>query len=87
MFGGYSDFVGEGFGINDDGLGSLVLLEVVLNLVNFFVNNCVCFVWWFVEEEGLLGFDYYVSVLVFEENKKICLFMDYDMLVSFNFVY
>jgi aminopeptidase Y len=47
----------------------------------------VRFAWWAGEEEGLLGSDYYVEVLPEEENLKIRLFMDYDMLGSPNFAY
>ncbi|KAI0140013.1 Zn-dependent exopeptidase [Hypoxylon sp. NC0597] len=87
MLGGHSDSVSEGPGINDDGSGSLTLLEVATQLTNFTVNNCVRFAWWAGEEEGLLGSDYYVEVLPKEENKKIRLFMDYDMMGSPNFAY
>ncbi|KAL7628026.1 Aminopeptidase Y [Parahypoxylon ruwenzoriense] len=87
MLGGHSDSVAEGPGINDDGSGSLTLLEVAIQLTNFSVNNCVRFAWWAGEEEGLLGSDYYVEVLPQEENLKIRLFMDYDMMGSPNFAY
>lgn len=87
MLGGHSDSVAEGPGINDDGSGSLTLLEVATQLAHYHVNNCVRFAWWAGEEEGLLGSDYYVSVLSPEENLKIRLFMDYDMLASPNFAY
>ncbi|KAJ2903966.1 peptidase family M28 [Zalerion maritima] len=87
MLGGHSDSVPEGPGINDDGSGSISLLEVATQLTKFEVNNCVRFAWWAGEEEGLLGSDYYVSVLTPEENKKIRLFMDYDMMGSPNFAY
>jgi aminopeptidase Y len=87
MLGGHSDSVAEGPGINDDGSGSLTLLEVATQLTKFRVHNCVRFAWWAGEEEGLLGSDYYVSVLEPEENRKIRLFMDYDMLGSPNFAY
>ncbi|TEA20648.1 Aminopeptidase Y [Colletotrichum sidae] len=87
MLGGHSDSVTDGPGINDDGSGSLTLLEIATQLSKFSVNNCVRFAWWAAEEEGLLGSDYYVSVLPAEENKKIRLFMDYDMLASPNFAY
>ncbi|KAK3681647.1 peptidase family M28 [Podospora appendiculata] len=87
MLGGHSDSVAEGPGINDDGTGSLTLLEIAAQLTNFTVNNCVRFAWWAGEEEGLLGSDYYVDVLPAAENKKIRLFMDYDMLASPNFAY
>ncbi|THC97987.1 hypothetical protein EYZ11_002557 [Aspergillus tanneri] len=87
MLGGHSDSVAEGPGINDDGSGSLTLLEVATHLSRYNVNNCVRFAWWAAEEEGLLGSDYYVSVLDQAENLKIRLFMDYDMLGSPNFAY
>ncbi|KAI1271957.1 peptidase family M28 [Xylaria sp. FL0933] len=87
MVGAHSDSVGEGPGINDDGSGSLTLLEVATHLSNFSVNNCVRFAWWAGEEEGLLGSDYYVATLPTDENKKIRLFMDYDMMGSPNFAY
>ncbi|KAK9386666.1 hypothetical protein V1515DRAFT_622347 [Lipomyces mesembrius] len=85
MLGGHSDSVTEGPGINDDGSGSLTLLEVATQLTKYSVNNCVRFAWWAGEEEGLLGSDYYVSMLSKEENWKIRLFMDYDMLASPNY--
>lgn len=87
MLGGHSDSVAEGPGINDDGTGSLTLLEIATHLVNYSVNNCVRFAWWAGEEEGLLGSDYYVSQLSEEENHKIRLFMDYDMMASPNYAY
>lgn len=87
MLGGHSDSVSAGPGINDDGTGSLTLLEIATHLVKYSVNNCVRFAWWAGEEEGLLGSDYYVSKLSEEENLKIRLFMDYDMLASPNYAY
>ncbi|KAK3209183.1 hypothetical protein GRF29_69g1065106 [Pseudopithomyces chartarum] len=87
MLGAHSDSVAEGPGINDDGSGSISLLEVASQLTKFNVSNCVRFAWWAGEEEGLLGSDYYVASLPKEENKKIRLFMDYDMMASPNFAY
>ena len=87
MLGGHSDSVAEGPGINDDGSGSISVLEVAVQLTKYRVNNCVRFAWWAAEEEGLLGSDHYVSVLSEEENQKIRLFMDYDMMASPNFAY
>jgi len=87
MLGGHSDSVAEGPGINDDGSGSLTLLEIATHLTKYTVNNCVRFAWWAGEEEGLLGSDYYVSQLSEEENMKVRLFMDYDMLASPNYAY
>ncbi|KAI5465344.1 hypothetical protein BGZ63DRAFT_373336 [Mariannaea sp. PMI_226] len=87
MLGGHSDSVTEGPGINDDGSGSMSVLEVATQLAKFKVNNCVRFAWWAAEEEGLLGSDHYVEVLPEDENQKIRLFMDYDMMASPNFAY
>lgn len=87
MAGGHSDSVAEGPGINDDGSGSLSLLEVAVHLSKFSVNNCVRFAWWAAEEEGLLGSTYYVNELSEDENRKIRLFMDYDMMASPNYAY
>ena len=87
MLGAHSDSVAEGPGINDDGSGTISLLEVATQLTKFNVNNCVRFAWWAGEEEGLLGSDYYVATLPEKENQKIRLFMDYDMMASPNFAY
>lgn len=87
MLGAHSDSVAAGPGINDDGSGTISLLEVATALANFNVTNQVRFAWWAGEEEGLLGSDYYVSKLTPEENSKIRLFMDYDMMASPNYAY
>lgn len=87
MLGGHSDSVAEGPGINDDGSGSLSLLEVATQLSKYEVNNCVRFAWWAGEEEGLLGSNYFAYHLTPEENLKIRLFMDYDMMASPNYAY
>ncbi|KID68055.1 aminopeptidase Y precursor, partial [Metarhizium hybridum] len=87
MLGGHSDSVEEGPGINDDGSGSLSILEVASQLAAFRVQNCVRFAWWSAEEEGLLGSEHYVKSLSDKENVKIRLFMDYDMMASPNFAY
>lgn len=87
MLGGHSDSVGAGPGINDDGTGTITLIEVATQLAKYEVNNCVRFAWWAGEEEGLLGSDYYVSQLTPAENVKIRIFMDYDMMASPNFAY
>ncbi|KAF2019194.1 aminopeptidase-like protein Y [Aaosphaeria arxii CBS 175.79] len=87
MLGAHSDSVAEGPGINDDGSGTISLLEVATQLTKFNVSNAVRFAWWAGEEEGLLGSDYYVAQLPEEENQKIRLFMDYDMMASPNFAY
>lgn len=85
--GAHSDSVAAGPGINDDGSGTISLLNVAKQLSNFQINNAVRFAWWSAEEEGLLGSNYYTDTLTPEENSKIRLFMDYDMMASPNFEY
>ncbi|KAK6463552.1 aminopeptidase yscIII transferrin receptor [Scheffersomyces coipomensis] len=85
--GAHSDSVTEGPGINDDGSGTISLLEVAKELTKFKVKNAVRFAWWAAEEEGLLGSDYYANSLNEEENSKVRLFMDYDMMASPNYEY
>lgn len=79
MLGGHSDSVAAGPGINDDGSGSISLLEIAAQLTKYEVNNCVRFAWWAGEEEGLLGSTYYAEHLSAAENQKVRLFMDYDV--------
>lgn len=85
--GAHSDSVAEGPGINDDGSGTISLLEVAKQLTNYKVNNAVRFAWWAAEEEGLLGSYAYANSLSPLENSKIRLFMDYDMMASPNYEY
>lgn len=74
-------------GINDDGSGTISLVDVAMGLSKFSVNNTVRFAWFAGEEEGLLGSDYYVAQLSPEENIKIRVAMDYDMMASPNYAY
>jgi aminopeptidase Y len=87
MLGAHSDSVEPGPGINDDGTGTNSLLEIATQLAQFTVVNAVRFAWWAAEEEGLVGSDWYADHLSDEENLKIRLFQDYDMLASPNFAY
>ncbi|KAF3931273.1 hypothetical protein ABW20_dc0103577 [Dactylellina cionopaga] len=85
--GAHSDSVKTGPGINDNGSGSIALIEVARSLAKFSVNNAVRFCWWSAEEEGLLGSDYYVKHLSDAETSKIVLNLNFDMLASPNYVY
>ncbi|KAJ6786344.1 hypothetical protein PWT90_04734 [Aphanocladium album] len=87
VLGGHSDSVAAGPGINDDGSGSLSVLEVAVQLARFQVRNCVRFAWWAAEEEGLLGSTFYANSLSAEENLKVRVFVDLDMLASPNYIY
>lgn len=85
--GAHSDSVEAGPGINDNGSGTIGILEVALQLTAFTVTNAVRFSWWAAEEEGLLGAEAYVAALSPEENAKIRLYLNFDMIASPNFVY
>lgn len=87
MLGAHSDSVTEGPGINDDGSGTISLLEAARVLTSYNVTNAVRFAWWSAEEEGLVGSDYYAQSLSTKENLKIRVFMDYDMMASPNYAY
>lgn len=87
MLGAHSDTVLCSPGVNDDGSGIISLLEVAKQLRNFRVKNAVRFAWFSAEEQGLVGSTYYSSHLLPEENLKIRVFMDYDMVASPNFEY
>lgn len=85
--GAHSDSVAAGPGINDNGSGSIGILEVALQLTKFSINNAVRFSWWAAEEEGLLGAAAYVESLAQEELDKIRLYLNFDMIASPNYVY
>lgn len=83
----HTDSVDAGPGINDNGSGSIGLLETALQLAKFSVNNAIRFVWVSAEEFGLLGSTYYVSQLSTEELGKIRLNLNFDMIASPNYIY
>lgn len=83
--GGHSDSVTAGPGMNDNGSGTISILEIALQLTNFRVNNAVRFSWWTAEEAGLLGAQWYVDHLPQAEKDKIRLFLDFDMMSSPNY--
>ncbi|CAG8957299.1 hypothetical protein HYFRA_00010722 [Hymenoscyphus fraxineus] len=85
--GAHSDSVPAGPGINDNGSGSVTLLEIAKQLTAFKTNNAVRFGWWSAEEVGLVGSTRYVEGLSPEELAKIKLYLNFDMLASPNYVY
>ncbi|MDQ3787073.1 MAG: M28 family metallopeptidase [Actinomycetota bacterium] len=85
MAGAHLDSVAVGPGINDNGTGSAALLETALQLGGSpRVNNKVRFAWWSAEELGLVGSEYYVQNLDFEEQLNIALYLNFDMIGSPN---
>jgi Zn-dependent M28 family amino/carboxypeptidase len=88
MAGSHLDSVPEGPGINDNGSGSATLLETALQLGGSpRVNNAVRFAWWSAEEFGLVGSNFYVDQLDFEEQLNIALYLNFDMIASPNAAY
>ena len=84
--GGHTDSVFASPGINDDGSGTIGILEVALQLAKFKTNNAVRFLFWSSEEFGLLGSKYYVNNLSEAELLKIRLYLNFDMIASPNYV-
>ncbi|KAK4221875.1 hypothetical protein QBC38DRAFT_491150 [Podospora fimiseda] len=87
--GGHSDSVTAGPGINDDGSGTIGILNVAKYLSNFRVNNAVRFLFFGAEEYGLLGSYYYVKSINGSETElsKIRAYLNFDMIASPNYVY
>ena len=87
MIGAHSDSVFAGPGINDDGSGSVGILEVAEQLTAYSTNNSVRICFWSGEEFGLLGSTYYVSQLTEPEIANIRLYLNFDMIASPNYIY
>ncbi|KAI0191758.1 aminopeptidase Y [Xylaria flabelliformis] len=83
MLGAHLDSVQAGGGINDDGSGTSLLMEVMTELRYYKgYANKVRFAWWGAEESGLVGSLYYTSTLTPEEADKIRFYFNYDMVGS-----
>lgn len=79
MLGAHLDSVQAGAGINDDGSGSTLVLEIARALRRFNVKNKVRFAWWGAEENGLLGSKYYTQHLNATEANNILVYLNFDM--------
>ncbi|CAE7131314.1 unnamed protein product, partial [Rhizoctonia solani] len=86
FIGSHLDSVRAGPGINDNGSGSITVLELAIQLAKYKLKNAVRFAWWTAEEFGLVGSEYYVSNLPEAERKKIALYINLDMVASPNYV-
>jgi Zn-dependent M28 family amino/carboxypeptidase len=88
VVGAHLDSVLEGPGINDNGSGTATVLEIAKQIGNLKgdIKNKVRFAFWGAEEFGLLGSQHYVDNLSAEEQAKIALNLNFDMLGSPNFV-
>ncbi|WP_314502973.1 M28 family metallopeptidase [uncultured Microbacterium sp.] len=87
MAGAHLDSVPEGPGINDNGSGSAALLELAQNMSKVKPQNTVRLAWWGAEEEGLLGSTAYVEGLSPEEQERIALYLNFDMIASPNYIF
>jgi Zn-dependent M28 family amino/carboxypeptidase len=83
----HNDSVAAGPGINDDGSGVAMDLELAkkLGTVGPHPRNHVRFLWVGAEEEGLLGSHYYVNQLTDAQKLKIIAMLDFDMVASPNY--
>lgn len=79
MLGAHLDSVQAGPGINDDGSGTSLILEVAKALQNFDTTLKVRFGWWGAEENGLLGSEHYVNNLAPAEVDSILAYLNFDM--------
>ncbi|MEA2207377.1 MAG: aminopeptidase [Blastocatellia bacterium] len=86
MLGAHLDSVSAGPGINDNGSGSSMLLEVALTLAaqHPAMAKHVRFGWWTDEEQGLNGSEFYVNSLPATEKTKIKNYLNFDMVASPN---
>lgn len=79
VLGAHLDSVIAGPGVNDDGSGTSLILELAKGLDNFATNLKVRFAWWGAEENGLLGSEFYCNNLAAAEAQQILTYLNFDM--------
>ena len=84
MVGAHLDSVPEGPGINDDGSGVAAILETAKQLAKVHPRNRLRFALWGGEEAGLVGSTYYVGTLEPWQQRRIALYLNFDMIASPN---
>ena len=87
MVGAHLDSVNAGPGIQDNGSGSAAILEVAQQMAKVNPVNKVRFALWGAEESGLVGSIYYVNNLSQEDQDRIALYLNFDMIGSPNHVF
>ncbi|WP_169946575.1 M28 family metallopeptidase [Microbispora sp. H11081] len=85
QLGAHLDSVVPGPGINDNGSGSAAILEVASALGKIPTRNKLRFSFWSAEEFGTLGSEYYVANLTPQEQARIKLYLNFDMVASPNY--
>jgi Zn-dependent M28 family amino/carboxypeptidase len=91
VIGAHLDSVTAGPGINDNGSGSAVILELAALIADqgYEPVNKIIFAWWGAEEQGLLGSFHYLQDLADNNPTKlqaIDLYLNFDMLASPNYI-
>ena len=84
MLGAHLDSVFDGPGLNDNGSGSVALLELALMTRTLSPRNRVRYAWWAFEEVGLIGSAEYLINLTDRELNDIVLQIGPDMMGSPN---
>ncbi|KAI3336260.1 peptidase family M28 [Ustulina deusta] len=79
VLGAHLDSVQAGPGINDDGSGSALLLELSKAALKYKTKTKLRFAWWGAEENGLVGSKYYCSNLEVAEINRILAYLNFDM--------
>lgn len=83
MVGAHLDSVPAGPGVNDNGSGSALLLELARALAaGPPTANRVRFGWWGAEELGLVGSTEYARTLSADEARRIAAYLNFDMIGS-----
>jgi Zn-dependent M28 family amino/carboxypeptidase len=82
MLGAHLDSVQAGPGINDDGSGSSLILELFLALSKYKTKNKIRFAWWGAEENGLLGSKFYTSNLAIKDVNDLLVYLNFDMVAK-----
>ena len=85
MLGAHLDSVPAGPGINDNGSGAALVLEVARALRHTRLAASFRFAFWGAEERGRLGSTHYVDALGREERARIDAYLNFDMVASPNF--
>jgi Zn-dependent M28 family amino/carboxypeptidase len=88
MVGAHLDSVAAGPGINDDGSGVAVVLQLADALAREEITprNRIRFAFWGAEELGMLGSQHYVDGLSSEQIADLAVYLNFDMLASPNYV-
>ena len=77
--GANSDSMPDGPGINDNGSGTVALIELARQLTRFSFRNAVRFSFWAADVFALAGSTRYVTSLTAAEQRKIALYFHADM--------